>query len=122
MGKVSEKKVTINKATGRNVTYRIPFSDKYKAFGDRTLVNGIRGIGDFNDGQWQGFEGTNMDVIIDLGTETAITLIATSFLASVGRWVFLPESVEFMVSSDGNDFTILNEIATKIKAEEQEDR
>ncbi|MBE0666927.1 MAG: family 20 glycosylhydrolase, partial [Bacteroidales bacterium] len=40
IGSVSEKKVNISKSTGKSVTYNIPFSDRYKAFGDKTLVNG----------------------------------------------------------------------------------
>jgi len=122
MGKVSEKTVTINLATGRTVTYNIPFSHRYKAFGDKTLVNGIRGSGAFNDGQWQGFEGTDMDVMIDLGSEMEVTLISTRFLANVGSWIFLPDKVEFSASADGASFTPPQAIITGVRPEEQGSR
>ncbi len=119
MGKVSEKKVTINHATGRGVTNNLPFSDKYRAFGDRTLVNGIRGSGAFDDGQWQGFEGTDLDIIIDLARNTRITRVSTSFLAATGSWIFLPESVVFSTSADGSSFDPMPPVATEIRPEDQ---
>lgn len=122
MGKVSEKKVTIHLATGREVTYNSPFSDKYKALGDRTLANGITGSGNFNDGQWQGFEGTDMDVIIDLGRDTRMTKVSTSFLAAVGSWIFLPESVTFSTSADGLLFEPMQSVATDLRPDEQSNR
>jgi len=122
IGRVNEKTVNINLATGRDVTYSIPYNNRYKAFGNKTLVNGIRGSGAFDDGQWQGFEGTDMDVIIDLGSEIAVTLISSRFMANVGSWIFLPEKVEYSSSADGESFIPLHAIVTNLKPEEQESR
>jgi hexosaminidase len=121
-GSPSEKTVYIHKAIGKKVIYNIPFSDRYKAYGDRTLVNGIRGSGAFNDGQWQGFEGTDLDVIIDLGSEMTVTSISSSFMASVGSWIFLPQSVTYSTSSEGNTFTPVNKSQTDIAPEDQGSR
>jgi len=121
-GRPGEKKIDIHKALGKKVTYNIPFSDKYKAFGDRTLVNGIRGGGAFDDGQWQGFEGTDMDVMVDLGNEMPVTSVSTSFMSSTGSWIFLPRSVTFSISSDGKEFSQVHEIMTDIKPEDQGSR
>ena len=114
IGGISLKKITINKATGRKVNYNIPYSDRYRGHGDNTLVNGISGTGDFNDGHWQGFEGTDMDVVIDLGKEADITTVSSSYMAAVGSWIFLPQSVEYSFSGDGNNFTALGTVRTDI--------
>lgn len=114
MGGISAKSININKATGMKVQYNIPFSNRYKGHGDRTLVNGISGSGDFNDGQWQGFEGTDMDVVIDLGKETDITSVSSSYMAAVGSWIFLPRSVEYSFSNDGISFNALGTVSTGI--------
>jgi hexosaminidase len=119
MGKVSEKSVNINLATGKKVTYNIPYSEKYRAFGDMTLVNGIRGSGAFNDGQWQGFEGSDMDVVIDLGRLTDIKHIQTRFIPNVGSWIFLPQYVLFSTSRNGIEFTPSPTIDTSIKPGQQ---
>lgn len=122
LGKISTKSININKATGMKVQYNVPFSDRYKGHGDRSLVNGIRGSGDFNDGQWQGFEGTDMDVVIDLGSESSITSISSSYKATVGSWIFLPQSVEYYYSTDGTDYTALPVIMTQVAPVEQGNR
>jgi hexosaminidase len=111
-GRISAKSININKATGMKVQYNIPFSDRYRGHGDRTLVNGINGSGDFNDGHWQGFEGTDMDVVVDLGQLTRITSVSSSFMAAVGSWIFLPRGVEYSSSADGSNFTPLGTATT----------
>jgi hexosaminidase len=119
MGNISEKTLIINKSTGRKVKINIPFSDKYRASGESTLVNGIKGSIGHDDGQWLGFEGTNMDVVIDLGSEIAFTKISAGFLANVDSWIFLPQWVEFSVSSDSKSFSILGKTINKIDPADQ---
>lgn len=121
-GGISSKTININKATGMKVQYNIPFSDKYRGHGDRNLVNGITGSGDFNDGHWQGFEGTDMDVVVDLGKETPVTLVSSSYLAAVGSWIFLPQSVDYFCSSDGSNFIPLGTVNTEIDPADQGNR
>jgi hexosaminidase len=121
-GSPIDKTVYIHKAIGKKVIYDIPFSDRYKAYGDRTLVNGIRGSGAFDDGQWQGFEGTDLDVVIDLGIDMTLTSISSSYMASVGSWIFLPQSVTYSTSSDGDRFTPVYESQTDIAPEDQGSR
>jgi hexosaminidase len=118
-GKISEKKVTIHKATGKPVKYNLPFSDKYKALGDKTLVNGIMGSGAFDDGQWQGFDGTDLDIVIDLGSVTPLTKVSTRFKAATGSWIFLPRWVEISLSEDGNTFSAPHRIETTLTTEDQ---
>jgi hexosaminidase len=112
-GRISEKKIGINKATGRKVKYNIPFSDRYRAYGEGTLVNGVNGSGDFNDGQWQGFEGTDMDVVVDLGDEIPVSSVASTFISATGSWIFLPRGVEYSCSSDGKAFIPLAMVETE---------
>lgn len=114
MGGISVKEISINKATGMKVQYNTPFSERYKAYAEETLVNGISGSGDFNDGQWQGFHGTDMDVVIDLGKEMEISSVSSGYMAATGSWIFLPKSVEYLSSVDGNDFTPLAVVKTEI--------
>jgi len=119
IGSINQKKISINKATGRQVNYNIPFSDRNRGQGKNTLVNGIRGTGDFNDGHWQGFEGTDMDLVIDLGDEAAISSVSSGYMAAVGSWIFLPQSVEYSFSVDGRQFTPLETVNTGIDPAEQ---
>jgi len=119
MGAPSVKEIGITLATGKKVTYNEPYSHKYKACEDSTLVNGIMGSPRLDDGQWQGFEGNNMDVIIDLGKEVEFTDITADFLSAPGSWVFLPEKVTYYISADGKNYTNAGSRITAIKPMDQ---
>lgn len=122
MGGISQKKISINKATGMKVLYNIPFSDRYKAYSEQTLVNGINGSGSFNDGHWQGFEGTDMDVVIDLGEKTSVSSVSSTYMAATGSWIFLPRSVEYSCSADGSSYTTVGTINTEKDPADQGNR
>lgn len=86
------------------------FSEKYPAAGIYTLVDGVTGSTGFNDGRWQGYEGSHIDVVIDLGEVKKINKISANFLRDINSFLFLPESVGYSVSGDGQNFSQLHEI------------
>ena len=92
------------------IDYKIPFSDKFPASGKLTLVDGVTGAANFNDGNWLGFNGTDFDVIIDLHEIKIISQITSSFLRDINSYIFLPSSVEYSFSEDGKNFSIPLEI------------
>ncbi|MFO7446442.1 MAG: DUF4838 domain-containing protein [Ignavibacteriaceae bacterium] len=85
------------------VKYIINPSPKYPANGFSTLTDGYRGDEDhhFN---WQGFEGEDMEAVIDLQQTTEIKKVSADFLQIIFSWIFLPEQVEISISDDGNNF------------------
>lgn len=91
-------------STGKKLTYARPSSFKYPGTGDHTLNDGLLATTDYQDGRWQGFEGTDLEVIIDLGEEKIMTEFGLNALQDQKRWIFLPTAVEFSFSADGQDF------------------
>lgn len=89
---------------GSKVTLETSPSTKYKAKGPATLSDGVTGSLDFTDGKWLGFEGNDLEAIIDLGKRTRINKISVGFLQDTGSWIFLPDSVQYSVSNDGKEF------------------
>ena len=81
------------------------FSAKYPAAGIYTLVDGVKGSESFKDGKWQGYEGSDIDVIIDLGEVKKINRISANFLRDINSYLFLPESVEYSVSDNSEIFS-----------------
>jgi hexosaminidase len=112
-GAPSEKVLTqsfkMNLATVKPVKYMIPFSSYFKGSGDNTLVNAIRGTTNHEDGEWQGWNGTDMEVIIDLKESAKIGRISAGSLQNKGAWIFFPQKVEFFASADGNNFQKVGE-------------
>ena len=68
------------------------------------LTNGILGSLNFNDGNWQGYEGDDFDAILDLGQVTGISQIHLDFLQDPIKWIFLPLNIEVSISEDGKNF------------------
>lgn len=104
-GKTSEKTIYFHNAVGKSVDYKIPHKQKYSGGGPLTLVDGLTGTTSLNDGYWQGWEGDNLDVVIDLGKSEIVNQISMSFLESQQAWIFLPTKVKVTFSKDGNTFT-----------------
>ena len=102
------EKATTHRAYQKPVKYVNNFSMKYAASGNKALSDGIRGNYNFAV-NWQGFEGNDMDVVLDLGSVTDITSISTAFLDSPNDWIFAPKRVVFSVSTDGNSFKTVAE-------------
>ncbi len=113
-GKSMSLSLNLNKATIKPVKYLIPYSEKYKGSGEYTLVNGIRGTTNHSDGEWQAWEGTNMDVVIDLQQQTEIHSISVGSIQNSGAWIFFPKKVEFFVSADGVKFQKVGETITDV--------
>ncbi|MEA3479014.1 MAG: family 20 glycosylhydrolase [Bacteroidota bacterium] len=116
----SEKTIRIHKAVGKDLQYKYSYSEKYPAGGKNGLADGLIGSIYHNDGFWQGFNGDDLEVVVDLGESNRISSISISFLQKMPTWIFLPEYVIFSVSLDGNEYTEVAEIINDIPIEKKE--
>ena len=100
---------------GRKITIKNPYSNQYEAGGDIALIDLQRGNDNFRVGMWQGYNGVDVDVTVDLGEVTRLTRLAGSFLQDQGSWIFMPSQVEFFISEDGKSYksvgVVENEVA-----------
>jgi hypothetical protein len=87
----------------RPVTLAVPASDKYHNGEAAALTDGFKGWGDYHM-HWLGFEGDDMDATIDLGSVQTISRIETDFLQDILSWIFMPQTVEFLISEDGTTY------------------
>ena len=81
------------------------YSPQYTAGGDNALIDLVRGGNNFHTGAWQGYEGTDLDAVIDLGEIRQVTKISVGFLQDVRAWIFFPVEVTFYTSCNGMEFT-----------------
>jgi hexosaminidase len=80
-------------------------SDRYSAGGAAAMVDGIRGATAFRDGHWQGYEGKDVEITLDLGSSRMISELSAGFLQYQPAWIFMPRRVSFSISQDGHSFT-----------------
>jgi predicted alpha-1,2-mannosidase len=100
----------------RVVRIAYPYAPQYAAGGQQALADGIRGGEDYRTGAWQGFEGVNLDVVLDLGSMQEIASVTVRFLQDERSWIFMPLSVDFYHSEDGEHFTFAGKVENRIPA------
>jgi len=98
-----ERSAQSHLALGKPVSLNIPCSPKYAAGRAEILTDGLRGSLDFAC-NWLGFEGTDMDAVVDLERLVRISKVSVDFLQNALSWIFLPVETRCLVSVDGMDF------------------
>ncbi len=102
-GNVNQCEINVNLASGKPVTLLKPYSFKYPGTGDQAMTDGLSGTGTYKSG-WQGYEGADMEFMVDLLQPTRISSMKLNFVKNPGDWVLFPEEVIFSVSTDGNSW------------------
>lgn len=105
-----------SKALGAAVTLQYPFAPDYPAKGNRTLVDGNPGYGDFSY-NWLCFYNVPMVATIDMGKAQAVKAIKMDFLDDPRHWIFLPEKVRVEVSDDGVKYRPFDELSSPANGE-----
>ena len=77
---------------------------QYTAGGPPALIDGLRGDPNWRTGGWQGYQYTDFEATVDLGSERPLHRIGASFLQDARSWIWMPSEVVLSVSSDGADF------------------
>jgi hexosaminidase len=84
------------------VSYAYAYNDSYASTGERALVDNQFALNRGDDPRWQGFEGVDFDVTLDLGEMQQISRVSLNFFQHIGATsVMLPANVEISISKDG---------------------
>lgn len=105
--------------SGRKITLNTDYSPQYTAGGDIALINTIRGGYDFKTGNWQGYYGPDLDVLIDFGETKTISKAGVGFLQDENSWIFMPSSVTFKGSVDGENYFDIGVVKNDIDRKEK---
>lgn len=103
-GQVWEQMINVNLATGKSISFKnapqVPYipSDQY------ALSNGIIGTPRYNTGQWLGFRGEDLEVVVDLAKSQRIQEIGISLLKYHWQRMWEPTELSFWISEDGKSY------------------
>ena len=84
------------------------YRPEYSGGGDNALIDGLLGSNDYKDGRWQGFYGVDADLELDFKQAEEIHEIEIGFLTNPYDWILLPQSMEFFVSDDGQNYRLFS--------------
>jgi hexosaminidase len=105
-GRLFQQYIHIHKAVGAQVELKNKPIDRFNP-GANVLVNGIYGSNRYNDNQWLGFSGNDLEAVIDLGTAQSIQRLGLHVLNYHWQRMWAPVEVLFSASIDGEHFTNL---------------
>ena len=112
---ISSWKLVGNKALGSLI---IPgTTDKNNKNNLVGLVDGVLGNASRRDAAWVGFEGNDLDVVLDLAATQQVKNIKCNFLSENSAWIFLPGQVQVEVSDDGINYRKVGESSFPIDKE-----
>ncbi len=103
--RVFEKKILFHKAIGKKVQFTHAPMENFNPGDPSALVNGIEASDRYNDGQWFGFSGVNLEAVIDLDSVQEIHEIGTNILKYHWQKMWEPVELSFSVSTNGVDYT-----------------
>jgi hexosaminidase len=101
---VMEQAFYITQSTGKTITLETEPHQSYAIGGKFTLVDGVRGNMQKYSRDWLGFLGKDVNAVIDLGAQKAISKVTVDVLYNDGSWIHYPKSIEVLVSNDGVKF------------------
>lgn len=93
-----------NLATGKPYDLSVQPARKYSADGAGSLTDGKRGSPNYYV-LWQGFEGQDLSLTVDLGKPTVFNYAGMEFLQDLTSWIFMPERLKCSASLDNDQFS-----------------
>jgi len=108
-GEITQLPLLVHKGIGCKMKIKAKYSTynpAYAAGGDGALLDGLTGSMNFADGRWQGYQGQDIELEIDLTKETPLTSVTMDFLQNAYSWILLPKDVQVFTSSDGTNYRL----------------
>ena len=81
------------------------YEQQYDGNGTNGLIDDIRGEVDWRKGNWQGYQKTDMDVVIDLQKVKAVSSVTIGLLQDSRAWIVLPKYIIIETSADGKQYS-----------------
>lgn len=92
------------------------YNKQYSADGDIGIIDGLRGDTNWKKGNWQGYQSTDFEAIVDMNEIKEISFVGAGFLQDTRAWIIFPTQLEVLVSVDGVTFEEAGVFENKIAA------
>lgn len=103
-GKETCVNYNFSKSSMKPIKLKTPPDQNYAFGGAITLVDALKGAGNYKTGRWIGFWGRDLDAIIDMEQPTPMSRVCFDADVVKGDWIYNPKSATVLVSDDGAVF------------------
>jgi predicted alpha-1,2-mannosidase len=108
------------KPNNYTIDIKSKYDPQYHAGGDEGLIDGIYGTTNWRKGEWQGYQSTNFEAVVDLKEEKSIQQISSNYLQDSRSWILMPTKVDYYISSDNVNFTFVGSVENDLSPNENE--
>lgn len=108
--RIFHETIYFNKATMKPITLKEEPSKGYVFNGAPVLADGLLGNDNYKTGRWLGFQGKDIDAVIDLKEPTEFSKIFFGTNVVKGDWIMGAAGITVKISDDGQSF---REIASR---------
>ncbi len=112
MSRTFTENIRFNKATLKPITLTNAPSPNYTYGGATMLVDGRIGGSNYRTGNWLGFQGRDLEAVIDLQKSTEISKATIRTCVVTGDWIMDAQAFNVAVSEDGKNFSPVAGIET----------
>lgn len=102
------------KPNNYTIEIKSKYNPQYTAGGDEGIIDGINGTENWRKGEWQGYQSQDFEAVIDLQTEKSVSNFSATFLQDSGSWILFPTKVDYFVSDDNVNFTLVGSVNNSI--------
>ena len=95
------------KPNNYTIQIKSTYNKQYTADGDEGLIDGLFGDLDWRKGRWQGYQNQDFEAVIDMKEVKQFSEISANFLQDTRSWIVMPTTVEFYISNDSINYTLL---------------
>jgi predicted alpha-1,2-mannosidase len=99
----------------KTVTLKNPPAPQYSGGAPDALVDGETGTEQWQLGGFQGFEGIDIEAIIDLKKEADFNRVVLRTIEDQNAWIFSPTEIQVFTSNDGKNFEFFSSQTPDIK-------
>jgi len=97
----------VKKNPNISIEIKSEYANQYAAYGDLTMIDGIRGGNEYRTGDWQGYWAQDLQVELTFKNPRTVSEVSLGCLEDTKSWIFLPKAVVFEGSTDGVNFEII---------------
>ena len=108
----------VKKPNDWTIALKSTYNNQYTAGGFDGIIDGIYGSENWKKGEWQGYQYQDFECVIDLKKEVSISEIASNYLQDSRSWILMPRKVEYYISSDNVNFTLVKTVENTIDPKE----
>jgi hypothetical protein len=110
------------KPNNYTIDIKSTYNPQYHAGGPEGLLDGINGTTNWRKGDWQGYQTQDFEAVIDLQNEQKVSDFHSTFLQDQRSWILMPTKVEYYVSSDNTNFTLVATVENDIDPKTDENQ